>query len=82
MNVNIGANIRRIRKERGYRSAAELGGALTAWGYTCAPSTVKSWEQGRRAPTLNAIVALCIVLEVSADALIFGAERDILILRK
>lgn len=82
MDVNIGANIRRIRRERGYRSATELGGALTAWGYTCAPSTVKAWEQGRRTPTLNAIVALCMVLEVSADTLIFGAGRDILNPRK
>lgn len=73
MEIDIGTNIRRLRKERGYQSATELGGALTAWGYSCSPSTVKSWENGHRTPTLNAVVALCMVLDVTADTLIFGS---------
>lgn len=76
MCEQIGRNIRKLRIERGYRSAAELGGAITAWGYSCATSTVKSWEQGYRYPSLCAIIALCMVLEVSADELIFGENSN------
>ena len=34
-------------------------------------SIVKSWETGYRCPTLDAVAALCAVLGVTADELIF-----------
>ena len=72
MEINIGTHIRALRRARGYRSAAALAAALCLSGYSCSASAVKSWEAGRRLPTLPAIMALCKLLDVSADRLIFG----------
>lgn len=71
----MGSNIREIRRQRGYRSAAALSAALCLSGYDCSPSLVKRWEAGRGYPTVPAIVALCRLLDVTADHLIFGPEK-------
>ena len=73
----IAKNIRTIRRERGYRSAAALCAALCIAGYECSVSLVKSWEAGISAPSLTAISALCDVLDVSADALLFGDSTSL-----
>lgn len=75
--VMIAKNIKTIRRERGYRSAAALCAALCIDGYECSASLVKSWEAGINAPSLIAISALCDVLNVSADSLLFGDSIDI-----
>lgn len=75
MEIKIAEQIRALRKRSGYRSAAALAAALCLSGYDCSASLVKSWEAGVRYPTLPAVRALCELLEVSADALIFGAAK-------
>ena len=70
--VKIAENVRQIRKQKGYRSAAELCVGLELAGYDCSASLVKGWEAGVSAPSLLAISALCEVLDVTADQLIFG----------
>lgn len=75
MEIKIAEQIRALRKRRGYRSAAALAAALCLSGYDCSASLVKSWEAGVRYPTLPAIRALCDLLEVSADELIFGVAK-------
>ena len=72
--INISENIRRLRRANGFRSARALAAALGQAGYYCSTSIVKSWETDYRRPTLDAIAALCAVLDVTADALIFGEE--------
>ena len=72
--IKIAENIRRIRRTRGFQSAWALSVALAQVGYYCSVSIVKSWETGYRRPTLDAVAALCAVLDVTADALIFGEE--------
>lgn len=74
MEIDIANNIRRIRRSRGYRSASDLAIALCVSGYDCSVSTVKAWESGTRAPTLPAVAALCQLLDVTADELIFRSR--------
>lgn len=69
--IRIAENIKRIRKERGLSSAKSLCAALCEAGYYCSWSSVKSWESGHRNPTIDAVAALCAVLNVTADELIF-----------
>ena len=75
MEIKIAEQIRALRKRSGYRSAAALAAALCLSGYDCSASLVKSWEAGVRYPTLPAVRALCDLLTVSADELIFGTEK-------
>ena len=70
--IRIAKNIQQLRRQRGYASANELTSALCQIGYFCSLSTVKSWEADRRRPPLDAISALCALLGVTADDLIFG----------
>lgn len=74
--VTIARNIKMMRKKRGYKSAAELCAALCVAGYECSPSLVKGWENGASMPSLIAISALCEVLGVIADDLIFEDASD------
>ena len=70
--IKIAENIRNLRKAQGYRSARALAEALAVRGYYYSVSLVKNWEAGYRQPTIEGIAALCDVLGVPADALLFG----------
>lgn len=72
LEINFPENLRKIRQQRGYRTSSDLSGALCAHGYICSDSAVRSWETGYRSPSLQALAALCDLLEVSSDELIFG----------
>lgn len=75
--IKIAESIRSIRRAQGFQSAWALSVALSQAGYYCSASIVKSWETGYRRPTLDAVAALCAVLGVTADALIFGVESKV-----
>lgn len=62
----LGERICLLRREQGW-SQAELAKRLGV-----CPSTVGMYEQGRREPSLEAVVALSQVFAVSADYLLTG----------
>ena len=62
----LGARIAALRRQAGM-SQAELAARLSV-----SPSAVGMYEQGRREPSLDRVVALCQLFEVSADYLLTG----------
>lgn len=60
----LGEQIRRARKERGVR-ACDLGERLGV-----SPTAISLWENDKRTPSLGHLVAICKVLDVSADRLL------------
>ena len=69
----LGLRIAALRKSRGW-SQAELAARLRI-----SPSAVGMYEQGRREPSLELLVELTRVFEVTADFLLTGAavaEKD------
>lgn len=69
----LGLRIAALRKSRGW-SQAELAERLKI-----SPSAVGMYEQGRREPSLELLVALSRVFDVTADFLLTGsvvAEKD------
>jgi transcriptional regulator with XRE-family HTH domain len=69
--IAIAENIKKLRKSTGYHSSRALNLALHDVGYFCSDSLIGHWECGDRLPTLDAVAALCEVLNVTADELIF-----------
>ena len=69
--IKFSKNLQKLRKKLGYKSAYELSIALQDVGYYCSLSSIKSLESGHRNPTIDAIAALCSVLNISADDLLF-----------
>jgi transcriptional regulator with XRE-family HTH domain len=65
----IGTRIALLRKLQGL-SQAQLASALHI-----SPSTVGMYEQGRREPDLNTVVAIEQLLDTSVDYLCTGKER-------
>ena len=66
----LGARIAALRRERGY-SQAELAGRLRI-----SPSAMGMYEQGRREPPAQILVALARELGVSTDYLLTGRARE------
>jgi transcriptional regulator with XRE-family HTH domain len=66
----LGARIAALRRERGM-SQAELADKLG-----CSASAVGMYEQGRREPSVDMLVELSRILEVSTDYLLTGGVRD------
>lgn len=62
----LGARIAALRREAGY-SQAELAQQLKI-----SPSAMGMYEQGRREPSVDTLVALSRVLQVSTDYLLTG----------
>ena len=57
-----------LRRKKGW-SQAELANRLHI-----SPSTIGMYEQGRRVPTLDIIIAMAQLFEVSLDYLLTGTE--------
>ena len=66
----LGARIAALRRERGF-SQGELARRLQI-----SPSAMGMYEQGRREPSAQILVALARELEVSTDYLLTGAPRE------
>ena len=64
----IGSQIALLRQERELRQA-ELAELLHI-----SASTVGMYEQGRRLPSLNTVISLCQIFDVTADYLLTGKE--------
>lgn len=69
--INLPENLKRIRKEKGYRTTRELANGLYDNGICYAQSTIRSWESGQRQPNLETIAVLCGFLNITADELLF-----------
>ena len=65
----LGARIAALRREAGY-SQAELAKQLKI-----SPSAMGMYEQGRREPSVDTLVALSRVLQVSTDYLLTGTPN-------
>lgn len=65
----IGRRIALLRKLQG------LSQAQLAYALHISPSTVGMYEQGRREPDLNTVVAMAQLLHTSVDYLCTGKER-------
>ena len=65
----LGIRIAALRKSRGW-SQAELGRRLQI-----SPSAVGMYEQGRREPSLELLVEMTKVFDVTADFLLTGSVR-------
>lgn len=68
--MNIGTQIRKLRKERGYTQAhlAELLGTR--------PTTVASWEQGRNKPLMDKVQKMAIIFNVPISEIVGSEEPD------
>lgn len=66
--MNIGKQIKRLRKERKYTQAhlAELLGIK--------PTTVASWEQGRNKPLMDKVQKMAIIFNVPISEIVGGEE--------
>lgn len=69
--INFAKNLKRIRKDKGYRTVSSLANKLYDHGICYAQSTIRSWEAGQRQPNLDTVAVLCGFLDVSADELLF-----------
>lgn len=69
--MDIGKQIKRLRKERKYTQAhlAELLGTK--------PTTVASWEQGRNKPLMDKVQKMAIIFNVPISEIVGGEENDI-----
>ena len=68
--MDIGKQIKRLRKERKYAQAhlAELLGTK--------PTTVASWEQGRNKPLMDKVQKMAIIFNVPISEIVGGEEND------
>lgn len=68
--MDIGKQIKRLRKERKYTQAhlAELLGTK--------PTTVASWEQGRNKPLMDKVQKMAIIFNVPISEIVGGEEND------
>lgn len=68
--MDIGKQIKRLRKERKYTQAhlAELLGTK--------PTTVASWEQGRNKPLMDKVQKMAIIFSVPISEIVGGEESD------
>ena len=68
--MDIGKQIKRLRKERKYTQAhlAELLGTK--------PTTVASWEQGRNKPLMDKVQKIAIIFNVPISEIVGGEEND------
>ena len=68
--MDIGKQIKRLRKERKYTQAhlAELLGTN--------PTTVASWEQGRNKPLMDKVQKMAIIFNVPISEIVGGEEND------
>ena len=68
--MDIGKQIKRLRKERKYTQAhlAELLGTK--------PTTVASWEQGRNKPLMDKVQKMAIIFNVPIAEIVGGEEND------
>ena len=68
--MDIGKQIKRLRKERTYTQAhpAELLGTK--------PTTVASWEQGRNKPLMDKVQKMAIIFNVPISEIVGGEEND------
>lgn len=68
--MNIGTQIRKLRKERGYTQAhlAELLGTR--------PTTVASWEQGRNKPLMDKVQKMAIIFNVPISEIVGSEESE------
>lgn len=68
--MDIGKQIKRLRKERKYTQAhlAELLGTK--------PTTVASWEQGRNKPLMDKVQKMAIIFNVPISKIVGGEEND------
>ena len=66
----LGEQIASLRRKKGF-SQTELARRLHI-----SPSAVGMYEQGRRVPTLDIIIAMARLFEVSLDYLVTGTESS------
>ena len=64
----IGIRIAQLRQDRGFKQA-DLADLLHI-----SASAVGMYEQGRRLPSLNTVISLCQIFDVTADYLLTGKE--------
>lgn len=64
MEVNLGQRLKELREETGY-TQSELGKLLSV-----SQDTVSLWEKSKSLPTVEMVIALCDLFEVSADYLL------------
>lgn len=69
--MNIGTQIKKLRKERKYTQAhlAELLGTK--------PTTVASWEQGRNKPLMDKVQKMSIIFGVPISEIVGGEDPDL-----
>lgn len=69
--MDIGTQIKKLRKERKYTQAhlAELLGTK--------PTTVASWEQGRNKPLMDKVQKMSIIFGVPISEIVGGEESDL-----
>ena len=64
----VGIRIAQLRQDRGFKQA-DLADLLHIIA-----SAVGMYEQGRRLPSLNTVISLCQIFDVTADYLLTGKE--------
>lgn len=64
----VGIRIAQLRQDRGFKQA-DLADLLHI-----SASAVGMYEQGRRLPSLNTVISLCQIFDVTADYLLTGKE--------
>ena len=64
----VGIRIAQLRQDRGFKQA-DLADLLHI-----SASAVGMYEQGRRLPSLNTVISLCQIFNVTADYLLTGKE--------
>ena len=67
--MNIGENIRKIRKEKG-KSAKDIANKVG-----CSTQAILQYERGERTPNINMLEKICKALDVTYTDLIEGKER-------
>lgn len=70
---NLGRNLKELRKARGL-SLADLSGRLDQAGYPMALNVLSKTERGTRTVSVDDLVALAVVLDVSPNRLLFGGD--------
>jgi transcriptional regulator with XRE-family HTH domain len=74
----VGANVRRIRDQRGW-TLAELAGRLSELGITIHVSGLSNVESGRRRITVEEMLAIAFALDVSPAALVLGEGEPLVV---
>ena len=64
----VGIRIAQLRQDRGFKQA-DLADLLHI-----SASAVGMYEQGRSLPSLNTVISLCQIFDVTADYLLTGKE--------